>query len=59
MLAWGSAGEGTGEPALDLMLGGRRDAGGTPAQSLRIGDTSLGIMMAKAAGARTIGVGWG
>jgi phosphoglycolate phosphatase len=54
-----SADDGPGKPAPDLMLDAMRDTGATPAQSLMIGDTSFDIMMAKAAGARTIGVGWG
>jgi phosphoglycolate phosphatase len=54
-----SADDGPGKPAPDLMLDAMRETGATPTQSLMIGDTSFDIMMAKAAGARTIGVGWG
>jgi phosphoglycolate phosphatase len=35
------------------------DAGATPASTIMIGDTSFDMAMAKAAGARAIGVAWG
>jgi phosphoglycolate phosphatase len=35
------------------------DAGAAPERSMMIGDTSYDIMMAKTAGVRAIGVGWG
>jgi phosphoglycolate phosphatase len=54
-----SADDGPGKPAPDLMLDAMRETGTTPEQSLMIGDTSFDIMMAKAAGAQVIGVGWG
>jgi phosphoglycolate phosphatase len=41
------------------MFDAMRETGVTAAQTLMIGDTSFDIMMAKAAGARAIGVGWG
>jgi phosphoglycolate phosphatase len=54
-----SADDGPGKPAPDLMLDAMRETGTAPEQSLMIGDTSFDIMMAKAAGAQAIGVGWG
>jgi phosphoglycolate phosphatase len=54
-----SADDGPGKPAPDLMFDAMRETGVTAAQTLMIGDTSFDIMMAKAAGARAIGVGWG
>ena len=41
------------------MLDAMAETGVTAAQALMIGDTSFDIMMAKAAGARAIGVAWG
>ncbi len=54
-----SADDGPGKPNPDLMLDAMRETGVTAAQSLMVGDTSFDIMMAKAAGAQAIGVGWG
>lgn len=54
-----SADDGPGKPNPDLMLDAMRETGVTAAQSVMVGDTSFDIMMAKAAGARAIGVGWG
>ena len=54
-----SADDGPGKPNPDLMLDAMRETGVTATQSLMVGDTSFDIMMAKAAGARAIGVGWG
>lgn len=54
-----SADDGPGKPAPDLMLDAMAETGVTAAQALMIGDTSFDIMMAKAAGARAIGVAWG
>ena len=54
-----SADDGPGKPSPDLMLDAMAETGVAPAQALMVGDTSFDIMMAKAAGARAIGVGWG
>ncbi len=54
-----SADDGPGKPNPDLMLDAMRETGVTAAQSVMVGDTSFDIMMAKAAGAQAIGVGWG
>jgi len=54
-----SADDGPGKPAPDLMLDAMSETGVTPAQALMVGDTSFDIMMAKAAGARAVGVAWG
>lgn len=54
-----SADDGPGKPAPDLMLDAMAETGVTPAQALMVGDTSFDIMMAKAAGAQAVGVGWG
>jgi phosphoglycolate phosphatase len=35
------------------------EAGATPAQTVVIGDTAYDIEMARAAGVRAIGIGWG
>jgi phosphoglycolate phosphatase len=36
-----------------------RETGSAPAETLMVGDTSFDMMMARAAGARAIGVAWG
>ena len=36
-----------------------RETGSDPAKTLMVGDTSFDMEMARAAGARAIGVGWG
>jgi phosphoglycolate phosphatase len=54
-----SADDGPGKPAPDLMFDAMAETGVTAAQTLMVGDTSFDIMMAKAAGAKAIGVGWG
>ena len=41
------------------MLHAMAETGTTAEQALMVGDTSFDIMMAKAAGARAVGVGWG
>ena len=45
--------------ALNLMLDAMAETGVSAEQALMVGDTSFDIMMAKAAGTRAIGVGWG
>ena len=54
-----SADDGPGKPAPDLMLDSMSEIGVTASQALMVGDTSFDTMMAKAAGAKAIGVGWG
>ncbi len=54
-----SADDGPGKPAPDLMLDAIAETGVEAHQALMVGDTSFDIMMAKAAGAKAIGVGWG
>ena len=54
-----SADDGPGKPAPDLMLDAMAETGVTAEQALMVGDTSFDIMMAKAAGARAVGVAWG
>lgn len=54
-----SADDGPGKPAPDLMLDAISETGVEARQALMVGDTSFDIMMAKAAGAKAIGVGWG
>ena len=54
-----SADDGPGKPNPDLMLDAIAETGVTAEQVLMVGDTSFDIMMAKAAGTRAIGVGWG
>ena len=54
-----SADDGPGKPNPDLMLDAIAETGVTAEQALMVGDTSFDIMMAKAAGTRAIGVGWG
>ena len=54
-----SADDGPGKPAPDLMLDAMAETGATASQTLMVGDTSFDIMMAKAAGTKAIGVGWG
>ena len=54
-----SADDGPGKPSPDLMFDAMAETGATPTQTLMVGDTSFDIMMAKAAGATAIGVGWG
>lgn len=54
-----SADEGPGKPAPDLLLDAMTECGVTPEQTVMIGDTSFDMLMAKAAGAYAIGVGWG
>jgi phosphoglycolate phosphatase len=36
-----------------------RETGSEPSETLMVGDTSFDMEMARAAGARAIGVGWG
>ena len=53
------ADDGPGKPALNLMFDAMAETGAMPPKTLIVGDTSLDIMMGKAAGAQAIGVGCG
>ena len=54
-----SADDGPGKPAPDLLLDAMTECSVTPEQTVMIGDTSFDMLMAKAAGAYAVGVGWG
>ena len=54
-----SADDGPGKPNPDLMLDAMRETGVEASQTLMVGDTSFDILMAKSAGTKAIGVGWG
>jgi phosphoglycolate phosphatase len=54
-----SADDGPGKPNPDLMLDAIRETGVDASQALMVGDTSFDILMAKSAGTKAIGVGWG
>ena len=54
-----SADDGPGKPAPDLLLDAMTECGMAPEQTVMIGDTSFDMLMAKAAGACAVGVGWG
>jgi phosphoglycolate phosphatase len=54
-----SADDGRGKPNPDLMLDAIRETGVDASQALMVGDTSFDILMAKSAGTKAIGVGWG
>lgn len=54
-----SADDGPGKPNPDLMLDAIRQTGVDASQALMVGDTSFDILMAKSAGTKAIGVGWG
>lgn len=47
------------KPDPSMILAAMDDAGATPAQTVMIGDTVYDMHMAKTAGCRAIGVGWG
>ncbi|MBI0476854.1 HAD family hydrolase [Sphingomonas sp. MA1305] len=47
------------KPDPSMLLAAMAEAGATPAETAMIGDTSFDMVMAKAAGARAIGVAWG
>lgn len=47
------------KPDPAMLLAAIEEAGATPADTAMIGDTSFDMAMAKAAGARAIGVAWG
>ena len=53
------ADDGPGKPAPDLLLDAMAECDVTAAQTVMIGDTSFDMIMAKAANAYAIGVGWG
>ena len=42
-----------------MLLAAMAEVGATPDQTAMIGDTSFDMAMAKAAGARAVGVAWG
>ena len=54
-----SADDGPGKPAPDLLLDCMSAVGVDPQKTVMVGDTSFDMMMARAAGAYTIGVAWG
>jgi phosphoglycolate phosphatase len=54
-----SADDGPGKPAPDLLLDAMAECDVSADQTVMIGDTSFDMLMAKAAGAYAIGVGWG
>jgi phosphoglycolate phosphatase len=47
------------KPNPSMLEEAMRETGSAPAQTLMVGDTSFDMAMARAAGARAIGVGWG
>jgi phosphoglycolate phosphatase len=47
------------KPHPSMLLGAMQETGVAPARTVMIGDTSYDIEMARAAGARAIGVAWG
>jgi len=47
------------KPAPDMLVRAVAEAGGQPGEACMIGDTTYDIEMARAAGVRAIGVGWG
>jgi phosphoglycolate phosphatase len=47
------------KPHPAMLEAAMREAGAVPAETLMIGDTSYDVLMARAAGARPIGVAWG
>lgn len=47
------------KPHPSMIEAAMAEAGATPAQTVMIGDTSFDMEMARAAGTRAIGVGWG
>jgi phosphoglycolate phosphatase len=48
-----------GKPDPDMVLRAMRETGATPASTLVVGDTTFDILMARNAGARSVGVAWG
>ncbi len=48
-----------GKPDPDMVLRAMRETGATPASTLVVGDTTYDILMARNAGARSVGVAWG
>ncbi len=54
-----SADDGAGKPAPDLLLAAMRECDVAAADTIMVGDTGFDVLMAKAAGVRAIGVGWG
>ena len=47
------------KPHPSMLEEAMRETGSAPAETLMVGDTSFDMAMARAAGARAIGVGWG
>ena len=47
------------KPHPSMLEEAMRETGSAPAETLMVGDTSFDMMMARAAGARAIGVAWG
>jgi len=54
-----TADDGAGKPAPDMVLRAMAEVGAGPAATLVVGDTSFDMAMARNAGVRCIGVGWG
>ncbi len=54
-----SADDGPGKPAPDLLLAAMRECGIAPERTIMVGDTIYDILMAQAAKAKAIGIGWG
>ncbi|WP_395666897.1 HAD-IA family hydrolase [Methylocella sp.] len=47
------------KPAPDMTLAAMAETGAAPHETVMIGDSTYDMLMAKAAGARALGVGWG
>jgi phosphoglycolate phosphatase len=47
------------KPHPSMLQAAMRETGSNPSETLMVGDTSFDMTMARAAGARAIGVGWG
>jgi len=47
------------KPAPDMILNAMAEVGAEPGATVMVGDTSYDMIMARAAGARGVGVGWG
>ncbi|MGH6920931.1 MAG: HAD-IA family hydrolase [Geminicoccaceae bacterium] len=47
------------KPHPSMLAAAMRETGSTPRETLMVGDTSYDMQMARAAGVRAIGVGWG
>jgi phosphoglycolate phosphatase len=51
--------DGPGKPRPDILLAAMAESGVRPDRTVMIGDTSYDMLMARAAGARALGVAWG